>query len=140
VVFYLLYNSVIMGQQNAKLAPLLLQWEDSYKKGLLSFWILLLLHGRTAYAYEMAAKVAEASRDTVVADEKSIYRALKRFEENGLVQSERQNSEIGPPRRYYRLTPLGERLLARFIERNIHIFTQPDIAAAIAAVTNGGSQ
>jgi PadR family transcriptional regulator, regulatory protein PadR len=133
-----------MGQQNAQLTRLLQQWEDSYKKGLLSFWMLLLLHGRSAYAYEMAAMVGEMSRGTIVADEKSIYRALKRFEENGLVQSERQSSEIGPPRRYYRLTPLGEQLLARFIERNVRIFTQPDVAAAINAaaidfVTKGES-
>ena len=127
-----------MGQNNAQFEQLLLQWEDSYKKGLLSFWMLLLLHGRTTYAYEMTAMIADMSRGTVVADEKSIYRALKRFEENGIVQSQKQSSDIGPPRRYYRLTPLGEQLLARFIERNIRVFAQPDVAAAIDSVTNGG--
>ncbi len=128
-----------MGNNNVQIDQLLLQWEDSYKKGLLSFWMLLLLHGRTAYAYEMTAMIADMSQGSVVADEKSIYRALKRFEENGIVQSQRQSSEIGPPRRYYRLTPLGKKLLARFIERNIRIFVQPDVAAAIDSVTNGGS-
>ncbi len=127
-----------MGQNNAQFEQLLLQWEDSYKKGLLSFWMLLLLHGRTTYAYEMTAMIADMSRGTVVADEKSIYRALKRFEENGIVQSQKQSSDIGPPRRYYRLTPMGEQLLARFIERNIRVFVQPDVAAAIDSVTNGG--
>jgi PadR family transcriptional regulator PadR len=127
-----------MGQNNAQFEQLLLQWEDSYKKGLLSFWMLLLLHGRTTYAYEMTAMIADISRGTVVADEKSIYRALKRFEENGIVQSQKQSSDIGPPRRYYRLTPMGEQLLARFIERNIRVFVQPDVAAAIDSVTNGG--
>jgi PadR family transcriptional regulator, regulatory protein PadR len=121
------------------LERLLEQWEESYKKGLLSFWMLLLLHGRSTYAYEMAAMIGKMSRDTVVADEKSIYRALKRFEENGIVQSRKQNSDIGPPRRYYSLTPLGEQLLARFTERNIRIFAQPDVAAAIDSVNNGGS-
>lgn len=126
-----------MGPQTNQLDQLLLQWEDSYKKGLLSFWMLLLLHGRSTYAYEMTAMIAEMSRGTVVADEKSIYRALKRFEENGLVQSWLQNSDVGPPRRYYSLTPLGQQLLARFIERNIRIFTQADVAAAIDSVKNG---
>jgi PadR family transcriptional regulator, regulatory protein PadR len=74
------------------------------------------------------------SQGTVVADEKSIYRALKRFEENGIVQSWSENSDIGPPRRYYSLTPLGQQLLARFIERNIRIFEQPDVAAAIDSI------
>jgi PadR family transcriptional regulator, regulatory protein PadR len=118
----------------ALLAQLLQQWEDSYKKGLLSFWMLLLLHGRSTYAYEMTAMIAEMSRGTVVADEKSIYRALKRFEENGIVQSWTESSDIGPPRRYYSLTPLGQQLLARFIERNIRVFEQPDVAEAIDAV------
>ncbi len=127
----------MMGHQTNQLDQLLLQWEDSYKKGLLSFWMLLLLHGRSTYAYEMTAMIAEMSRGTVVADEKSIYRALKRFEENGLVQSWLQNSDVGPPRRYYSLTPLGQQLLARFIERNIRIFAQADVAAAIDSVKNG---
>lgn len=126
-----------MGHQTNQLNQLLLQWEDSYKKGLLSFWMMLLLHGRSTYAYEMTAMIAEMSLGTVVADEKSIYRALKRFEENGLVQSWLQNSDVGPPRRYYSLTPLGQQLLARFIERNIRIFTQADVAAAIDSVKNG---
>jgi PadR family transcriptional regulator, regulatory protein PadR len=125
--------------KTSQLEQLLGQWEDSYKKGLLSFWMLLLLHGRSTYAYEMAAMIAEMSRGTVVADGKSIYRALKRFEENGIVQSRKQNSDIGPPRRYYSLTALGEQLLARFIARNIRIFAQPEVAAAIDSVNSGGS-
>ena len=122
----------------AQLDDLLQQWEDNYKKGLLSFWLLLLLHGRAAYAYEMTAMVAEMSQGTVTADEKSIYRALKRFEENGLIQSQTQNSDVGPPRRYYTLTSAGQQLLARFIERNIRIFARPDVAAAIDSVKDGG--
>jgi PadR family transcriptional regulator, regulatory protein PadR len=129
----------MMAMNQAQLDQLLQQWEDSYKKGLLSFWMLLLLHGRSTYAYEMTAMIAEMSQGTVVADEKSIYRALKRFEENGIVQSWSENSDIGPPRRYYSLTPLGQQLLARFIERNIRIFEQPDVAEAIDSVTIGGS-
>ncbi|MFO7683786.1 MAG: PadR family transcriptional regulator [Chloroflexota bacterium] len=127
-----------MGNNSTKVDQLLQQWEDSYKKGLLSFWILLRLHGRSSYAYEMTAMIADMSQGTVVADEKSIYRALKRFEENGILQSRTQNSDMGPPRRYYSLTPLGQQLLARFIERNIRIFAQPNVAAAIDSVTNGG--
>ncbi|MBX3055915.1 MAG: helix-turn-helix transcriptional regulator [Anaerolineae bacterium] len=122
----------------AQLDDLLQQWEDNYKKGLLSFWMLLLLHGRAAYAYEMTAMITDLSQGTVTADEKSIYRALKRFEENGLIQSQTQNSDVGPPRRYYTLTPSGQQLLARFIERNIRIFARPEVAAAIDSVKDGG--
>lgn len=115
-----------------KVDELLAQWEDSYKKGLLSFWILLLLHREEMYAYEMTAVIAEMSQGTVVVDEKSVYRALKRFEDNQIIQSSLRRSEVGPPRRYFRLTALGETLLRRFCQRNILVFQEPTVAAAIA--------
>jgi DNA-binding PadR family transcriptional regulator len=114
---------------------LLLQWEETYKKGLLSFWLMLLMHKRPTYAYEMREAIVNISQNTIVADEKSIYRALKRFEETGLIVSEKRPSDIGPPRRYFSLTELGEQLLANCIQRNIYIFQQPAVAALIVAVT-----
>jgi DNA-binding PadR family transcriptional regulator len=110
------------------------QWEEAYKKGLLSFWILLLLHDQWRYAYEMTAEIATLSDNTMIADEKSIYRALKRFEENGIIRSELRESDIGPQRRYYTLSPMGKRLLSQFIERNILIFQRPEISDRINSV------
>ena len=43
--------------KNSALDQLLFKWEGVYKKGLLSFWILLLLDERPSYAYEMAGEV-----------------------------------------------------------------------------------
>jgi hypothetical protein len=40
---------------NVDIGDLLTKWEESYKKGLLSFWILLLLYERPSYPYEMSA-------------------------------------------------------------------------------------
>ncbi|MCB8927674.1 MAG: helix-turn-helix transcriptional regulator [Ardenticatenaceae bacterium] len=111
---------------------LLSQWEDAYKKGLLSFWILLLLHQEEMYAYEMTAVIADMSQGTVLVDEKSIYRALKRFEDNQIIQSSLRKSDVGPPRRYFGLTDLGKTLLRRFCQRNILVFQEPVVAAAIA--------
>ncbi len=110
---------------------LLEQWEKAYKKGLLSFWILLLLHDKWLYAYEMSTVIAEISNNTILVDEKSIYRALKRFEENKIVRSEKRVSAIGPARRYYTLTAVGKTLLKQFIQRNILIFEKPEVAAMI---------
>ena len=39
------------------LDTLLAQWEETYKKGLLSFWLLLLLAQRKAYPYEIKATI-----------------------------------------------------------------------------------
>jgi PadR family transcriptional regulator, regulatory protein PadR len=113
---------------------LLKKWEEAYKKGLLSFWLLLLLYERPAYAYELGATVSEVSQGTVTADEKSIYRALTRFQSLGLVQSELLASKIGPQRRYYRLTEKGTILLTEFTRRNILVFKSPSVTERIRAV------
>jgi DNA-binding PadR family transcriptional regulator len=110
---------------------LLQKWEEAYKKGLLSFWILLLLAERPSYPFEMRALLEEISQGTMSADDNSIYRALGRFQDIGLVDSDTQPSRQGPYRRYYSLTDKGLRLLRRFIERNIFIFAAPAVADRI---------
>ena len=110
---------------------LLAQWEENYKKGLLSFWLLLLLAQRKAYPYEMKSAINEMSKNTINADENSIYRTLNRLAGSGIVGSELLPSETGPSRRYFFLTDLGHDLLNRFITRNILVFEQPEVAEMI---------
>jgi PadR family transcriptional regulator len=110
---------------------LLSQWEESYKKGLLSFWLLLLLAQRKAYPYEMKSAIADLSQNTINADENSVYRALNRLARIGVVDSEMHLSETGPNRRYYSLTTTGKELLVRFIIRNIQVFQHPVVAELI---------
>lgn len=117
--------------ENDQFDSLLLQWEQSYKRGLLTFWILLILHEKEMYAYEMRDAIREMSCGSIVADDNSIYRALKRFADAGLIRSEKRPSPTGPPRRYYLLTEVGQQLLAAFIRRNIMIFQQPHVLKAM---------
>ena len=116
------------------ISDLLTKWEETYKKGLLSFWILMLLHERSSYPYEMSAEVAKISQGTVSVDDNSIYRALNRFELVGIVQSELQQSSTGPQRRYYSLTKKGLALLTEFIRRNIQVFNAPSVAERITNI------
>jgi DNA-binding PadR family transcriptional regulator len=125
---------------NSNISDLLAKWEESYKKGLLSFWILLLLYERPSYPYEMSAEVAKISQGTISVDDNSIYRALNRFESVGIVKSELQQSSTGPQRRYYSLTNTGQALLAQFTQRNIQIFETPSVSERIAAVLQNSSQ
>jgi PadR family transcriptional regulator PadR len=113
------------------LESLLAQWEETYKKGLLSFWLLLLLAQRKAYPYEVKSAINEMSQNTISADENSIYRALNRLADFGVLDSEVVPSDTGPNRRYYFLTELGRELLIRFITRNILVFEQPEVAKLI---------
>ncbi len=110
---------------------LLSQWEETYKKGLLTFWLLLLLDQRKAYPYEMKNAIIDLSQNTISADENSIYRALNRLAQYGIVESEMRQSETGPNRRYFSLTDDGKELLVRFITRNIQIFQHPVVAELI---------
>lgn len=125
---------------NNDIGELLNKWEESYKKGLLSFWILLLLYERTSYPYEMSAEVAKISQGTISVDDNSIYRALNRFESVGIVKSELQQSTTGPQRKYYNLTNAGKTLLTEFIQRNIQVFETPAVSERIAAVLQNAGQ
>ena len=124
----------------AELEQLLENWEGVYKKGLLTFWLLLLLDEKPSYPYEMSAEVTRLSEGMVSADGNSIYRAISRFEEMGLVASEGGESKLGPPRKYYRLTKEGRSLLRIFIERNILIFQHPTVAKRIQQVVRNGGK
>jgi PadR family transcriptional regulator PadR len=112
----------------------LMQWEEVYKRGLLTFWILLKLSQCEMYAYEMRPSIADLSQGTIDVDDNSIYRALKRFAEAGLVASDLRPSETGPARRYFSLTEAGNALLASFIERNLLVFQSPAVVDAIDQV------
>jgi len=119
---------------NNSIVELLNKWEETYKKGLLSFWILLLLYERSSYPYEMSAEVAKISQGTISVDDNSIYRALNRFEAVGIVKSELQQSNTGPQRKYYSLTNRGKVLLTEFTQRNIQVFETPSVAERIVNV------
>ncbi|RPJ23185.1 MAG: PadR family transcriptional regulator [Chloroflexi bacterium] len=125
---------------NTDINDLLTKWEETYKKGLLSFWILLLLYERPSYPYEMSAEVTKISQDTISVDDNSIYRALNRFDAVGIVKSELQQSSTGPQRRYYSLTDTGKALLTQFIQRNLQVFETPSVSERIATVLQNSSQ
>ncbi|HFC11302.1 MAG TPA: PadR family transcriptional regulator [Anaerolineae bacterium] len=124
--------------QNQNIDSLLEKWETVYKRGLLSFWIMLLLNEREMYAYEMAGAIKTLSKGTIVADDNSIYRALKRFGQENLIASEKRISESGPARRYFWLTNDGLQLLYRFTQRNIMLFQQPQVMKAIEHILING--
>ena len=79
--------------------------ELELRKGVLVLAVLSQL--RTAeYGYSL--RQALAARDMPI-EEGTLYPLLRRLEGQGLLASE-WRIEDGPPRRYYRLSPLGERL------------------------------
>ena len=75
-----------------------------------TFHILLSLVGEERHGYAIMKEVAEHTRGGVRLGAGTLYGALKRLLEGGLVEEggERADPELGDERRrYYRLTPRG---------------------------------
>ena len=81
----------------------------------------------------MITAIGGISPAQFTSDHHSIYRALNRFEGMALVESEMRQAEVGPQRRSSSLTHAGQTLLAKFIQRNIFVFEEPEIAERIRA-------
>lgn len=78
-------------------------------KGLLDPCILAVIAAEEAYGYEIVRRLNVAGLGDVA--DGSAYPALARLERRGLLASRRVESDSGPPRKYYRLTPSGRATL-----------------------------
>ena len=81
-------------------------------RGVLDLCLLAVISDEPAYGYEMTKRLAERGLHAV--GEGSIYPVLGRLERDRLVETFRQASDGGPPRKYYRLTRRGNQALERW--------------------------
>ena len=81
-------------------------------KGTTPLLVLTVLRDGELYAYEIVQKVREKSGGTFAPSEGSLYPALHSLEADGALLAEWRESDKGPRRRYYRITPKGSGLLA----------------------------
>ena len=90
-------------------------WQTQLRKGLLDIVILNLLRHGERHGYEMvqSLKVIQGLKIR----EGNIYPILARLQTDGLVTSYSQPSQDGPPRKYFKLTELGQRTL---VDMNAH--------------------
>ncbi|MEU4197631.1 PadR family transcriptional regulator [Kribbella sp. NPDC026611] len=82
------------------------------RRGTLEYCVLALLQGEPRYGFELVKALGEV--DGLVTTEGTIYPLLARLRREGLVETTWQESESGPPRRYYTSTADGSRALADF--------------------------
>jgi PadR family transcriptional regulator, regulatory protein PadR len=78
------------------------------RKGVLEFCILSIIARGEVYASDMLAELTGAR---IMVVEGTLYPLLTRLRKAGLVDYKWIESAFGPPRKYYTLTPLGERFL-----------------------------
>ncbi|MCA9348638.1 PadR family transcriptional regulator [Candidatus Saccharibacteria bacterium] len=98
---------------------LLTGWEETYKKSQLTLWTLLALKDGPKYMNDIKEFIEEATDKKLTVDDKSMYRALRRFNEIGLTIYTEQESAGGPKRKLLELSASGRKVLDNFIYRNI---------------------
>jgi PadR family transcriptional regulator, regulatory protein PadR len=79
--------------------------------GTLDALILKTLASGPRHGYAIAKFIEDASSDTVVVEEGSLYPALYRMERRGWLEAEWGESELGRRAKLYRLTPQGRKQL-----------------------------
>ena len=84
-----------------KLAPI--------RKGLLEFLVLKIVGARSVYVPDILRRLADTEFAT---QEGTLYPLLSKLRRENLVEYRWQESDSGPPRKYYRLTQAGRDQLA----------------------------
>ena len=90
---------------DSKLAPI--------RKGLLEFLGLKIVGARSVYVPDILRRLAGTEFAT---QEGTLYPLLSKLRREDLVLYEWQESDAGPPRKYYKLTPAGQSQLAALDE------------------------
>ncbi len=107
-------------------------WEDVFKKGQLTLWIMLALKDGPKHMADIKAFISAATNGVLSADDKSMYRALRRYHDVALLAFDQEPGKGGPDRKVYRLTKLGLQILDAFTKRNISdVFYAPRIRGLI---------
>jgi PadR family transcriptional regulator PadR len=84
------------------------QAETQMRKGMLVYCVLLLCMDGKIYSSEIIKFLREAE---LIVVEGTLYPLLNRLAKDGLLSYEWQESEQGPPRKYYWLTDQGKQML-----------------------------
>jgi len=76
-----------------------------FKKGVLELCVLSMLEREVCYGYELVNEISKS----ISISEGTIYPLLRRLKSEELVTTYLQESQEGPPRKYYKLTELGRK-------------------------------
>ena len=79
------------------------------RKGLLEFLILKIVASDKVYVADILKRLSDTEFAT---QEGTLYPLLSKMRRDGLVDYEWQESDAGPPRKYYQLTAKGKSQLA----------------------------
>jgi len=78
------------------------------RKGVLELCILSIIAEKDAYASDILEKLKEAK---LIVVEGTLYPLLTRLKNEGLLKYRWEESKSGPPRKYYTMTEIGNKVL-----------------------------
>lgn len=87
------------------------EWVSQLKKGSVQLCLLALINQERKYGFQIIKELGELSEGFFDLKEGTLYPALRRLEKKGYVKSEWVEREVGVPRKYYRITDKGRRVL-----------------------------
>ena len=78
--------------------------------------ILLLLYLKESHGYELIENLKKNGLVETNPDPGVVYRTLRKFEKEGIVESQWLESEAGPAKRLYKLTNKGKETLSNWVK------------------------
>ncbi|HAZ36830.1 MAG TPA: PadR family transcriptional regulator [Clostridiaceae bacterium] len=84
-------------------------------KGVLEGCVLEIISRKETYGYEITRQLNSLGFSDVVGG--TVYTILVRLEKNKLVDTEKRPSDMGPPRKFFKLNDAGREELGKFWER-----------------------
>ena len=99
--------------------------------------LLLALAAQDRHGYGLVQAITEHTGGLVILDPGNLYRVVKRLLADGLIaESAREARDAGERRKYYRITPLGGRVLALELDRLRHLVTAQSTRKAVKRWTS----
>ena len=96
------------------------------RKGVLEYCILSVLAQGELYPSDIIGKLKDAK---LIVVEGTLYPLLTRLKDAGFLTYRWEESRSGPPRKYYQLTPVGQKFLKELDD------TWDELAAAVKKTT-----
>jgi DNA-binding PadR family transcriptional regulator len=117
-----------------ELAGTLKDWEAVFRQGLLTFWTFVALDAEWYDVASLKNRIKQLTNGTYDPADQTLYRQLRRHLDVGLVELRLESSPAGPPKKLYRLSERGRRVLEQFAYRNIQPFSQPEVQNVIERI------
>lgn len=93
-------------------------------KGILEGCVLEIISHEETYGYEITRKLNELGFSDVV--DGTVYTILVRLEKNKLVEITKKKSDMGPPRKFFKLNDKGKEELEKFWKKWEFVSTKID--------------